>query len=204
MGNFMIKIIKKAMWKKAILFTILFMAFYVLINFSGIGVAGLLKITGGANILDFEFGFTYEKAVDMLTALGTEGRAFYLAKILPLDFPFPFTYMLFFVGLISLLVKHTFCRKPFQFLLFIPVLTMLFDWIENIGIIVMLNNYPKLPEWTVSLSSISGILKNSFFVVNFVVIGILFVIFVYRFFFSDEERSSQAVQQHCRNACRMG
>jgi len=43
MNNFLNIIVKKASWKTSILFTGLFMTFYSLINFSGIGVAGLLK-----------------------------------------------------------------------------------------------------------------------------------------------------------------
>ena len=132
-------IIQKSSWKKAVLFTVLFTTFYILINYSSIGVAGLLKITDGANVLDLEFGYTYERAYDMLTALGPEGRAFYL-KMIPLDFPVPFTYMLFFAGFIALFSKPL--KRSLQHLISIPVLAMLFDWTENIGIIAMLNSYP--------------------------------------------------------------
>ena len=107
MSNLLNTVIQKASWKKAVSFTALFAAFYVLINFSQIGVAGLLKITGGASILDFEFGYSSEKAYGILTALGVEGRTFYLMRILPMDFPLPLTYMLFFTGVIALLCKHT-------------------------------------------------------------------------------------------------
>ena len=171
-------IIQKASLKKAILFTILFVAFYVIINFSGIGVAGLLEITGGANILDFEFGYTYEEAYGILTALGVEGRIFYLTKISPIDFPFPFTYMLFYAGWIALLAKHTLSKEWCKYLLLVPVLAMLFDWIENIGIITMLNNYPNLPSWAVLIASVGGILKTSFTAGSTVLIGILFIMFI--------------------------
>jgi len=76
-------VIEKATWKKALSFTVLFAFFLVLINFTGIGVAGLLSITDGANILDFEFGFTHERASEMLMALGSDGRAFYLTRVIP-------------------------------------------------------------------------------------------------------------------------
>jgi hypothetical protein len=88
-------LILKASLKKAIIFSAIFAIMFALINKSGIGVAGLLKITGGASILDLEIGYTYEQAKDILTALGEEGRAFYLTRIMPLDFPFPVAYMLF-------------------------------------------------------------------------------------------------------------
>lgn len=171
-------IVQKATWKKAALFTMLFAVFYIVINYSGIGAAGLLNITGGANILDFEFGYNQVEAYQMLTALGTDGRSFYLTKILPLDFPFPFVYSLCFAGWIALLIKRTTNRDYNKFLLLLPVFTMLFDWIENVGVISMLNSYPNLSGWAVSLASVAGMLKTVFTIGNIVVIGLLFIIFL--------------------------
>jgi len=173
-------IIQKATWKKAVVFTLLFAFFYALINYSGVGVAGLLRITGGANILDFEFGYTYEQAYDMLFALGVEGRAFYQTRILPLDFPFPFAYMLFFTCFIALLMKHTTPSKLFGYLLFVPVLAMLCDWIENVGILAMLINYPVLHNWAVTLASIMGMLKTIFMIGSITIIAGLFITFAYQ------------------------
>jgi hypothetical protein len=157
----------------------MFVAFYIIINYSGVGVAGLLRISGGANVLDFEFGFSYEKALNMLTALGTEGRAFYLTMLLPQDFPFPFVYMLCYAGAIALLLKHTTHRKLFEYLLILPVFTMLFDWVENIGIIAMLNNYPELPRWAAPLASISGMLKTVCTAGCVAVIVVLFILLLF-------------------------
>ena len=170
-------IIQRATWKKAAIFSALFGVFYALINFSSVGVAGLLKITGGASILDLEFGYSQEEAYQMLTALGTAGRSFYLMKISPLDFLFPFTYMLCFAGWIALLIKQVTHRDRYKYLLLIPVLTMLFDWMENVNIIVMLNGYPDLPAGAVFSASISGMLKTVFTIGNIIVMSVLFIIF---------------------------
>ena len=186
MSDFLDRVIQKASWKKSVLATILFAVFLIVINFSPIGVAGLLSITGGANILDFEFGFTYEVAYYMLTALGEEGRAFYLTRILPLDFPFPFAFMLFGSGNIALLLKHIAPKHPYKYLILIPVLFMVFDWIENIGIIIMLFNFPNLPEWAVSLASVSGMLKYISSFVSIATIVILFIIFLYSKFIQNK------------------
>ena len=164
---------KKVTWKKASLFTALFAVFYVLINYTGIGVAGLLQITKGANILDFAFGYSAAEACDMLTALGLEGRAFYLTRILPLDFPFPFTYMLCYAGWIALMGKYAAPKAAVKFLLAVPVLAMLFDWTENIGILSMLINYPALPALAAMTASIAGMLKRVFILCSFAVIAIL-------------------------------
>ena len=166
-------LISKITWKTAVLFSAIFVAFYIVINQGDIGIAGLLKITGGANILDFEFGYGSERAYEILTALGTEGRAFYLTRLVPLDFPFPFSYMLFFSGWIAFLSNRTAASKLSKLFLLMPVLAMLSDWTENIGVIAMLNNYPYLPVWAVCLASTAGIIKNITFIVNIGIIAIL-------------------------------
>jgi len=165
---------------KALLFTALFAVFYILINYTDVGVAGLLQITNGANVLDFEFGYTATRAYDLLSALGNDGRSFYITKLLPLDFPFPFTYMLCYFGWIALMGKYTIHKSAVKLLLTVPVLAMLFDWIENIGIFAMLKNYPLLPAWAVMTGSIAGILKRIFIVCSLVVMILLFAVIILR------------------------
>lgn len=172
--------IEKASHKKALLFSALFCALLVTINYSPIGVAGLLKITGGANILDFEFGYTCEEARGMLAALGPEGRAFYLAKILPADFLFPLSYMLFYTGFIALLLKNLNPARYAKYTVIIPAGAMLFDWLENAGVIAMLADYPDIPAWAASLASVSGMLKMIFTVGSITAIGVLLAMYVFK------------------------
>lgn len=169
-------LIEKITIKKAILFTVLFIACFILINYTSLGVAGLLQITNGASILDFEFGYSAEKAQSLLTALGEEGRAFHLTKIMPIDFVFPLSYMLCYSGWIAVLLKRRVFQNKAGFLLIVPVLAMIFDWIENIGIINMLRNFPDLPKWAVNMASISGILKMVLIISSVVAIVTLFVV----------------------------
>ena len=168
--------IQKTTWKTATVCTVLFVVLFALINYSSIGVAGLLNITGGANILDFELGYTHEKAYQMLTALGNEGRAFYQTKILPLDFPFPLAYMLCFASWIAFLLKRIPQNKRYTPLLLIPVIAAASDWIENIGILSMLRSYPTLPPWAVTTASYVGILKMFSIGASMAAIGILLFI----------------------------
>jgi len=167
-------------WKKALFFTVLLAIVYILINYSNMGVAGLLQVTNGANILDFEFGYTTSMAYDLLTALGNDGRSFYITKILPLDFPFPFTYMLCYFGWIALMGKYAIPKSALKLLLTIPVLAMVFDWTENIGIIAMIRNYPLLPTWAVMTGSIAGMLKTVLTICSWAVMILLLAIIILR------------------------
>ena len=140
--------------------TVFFVLMFGLINYSGIGVAGLLKITGGANILDFEFGYSTARAYSVFESLGNEGRAFYLARILPLDFVFPLSYMAFYFAWIALLQRHVFGhQKMVSSLLLIPIFAMLFDWAENLGVLMMLHRYPTVLGGVCAVSSAMTILK---------------------------------------------
>ncbi len=112
----------------------------------------------------------------ILTALGEEGRAFHLTKIMPIDFVFSLSYMLCYLGWIVILLKRRVSQNKAGFLLIVPVLAMTFDWIENIGIINMLQNYPDLPKWAVNIASISGILKMVLIISSVVIIVILFIV----------------------------
>ena len=182
MSSILNTIVQKASWKKAVLFAALFVAFYVLVNFSRVGVSGLLEMTGGASILDFEMGYSCEKAFAMLAALGTEGRAFYQTVMLPMDFPFPVVYMLCFASCIALLLKSVPSEKAVKYgkyLLLVPVVAMLSDWAENIGILVMLHGYPDLPAWAVLLASVSGMIKAIFISASILVIALLLILFLH-------------------------
>ncbi|MCL2620212.1 MAG: hypothetical protein FWD97_04675 [Defluviitaleaceae bacterium] len=180
MGNFLNRFVERSTLVRSLVFTAIFAVFFLLINFSPIGVAGLLEITGGANILDFEVAFTFERAFEVLYALGEDGRHFYLTRILPLDFPFPASVMLFGMGWIGLLLKHINTKERYNLLLLPPVMFALFDWIENVGIIVMLNNFPDLPVWAVWMSSVAGVIKYVSVPITLGVIAVLFVIFCIR------------------------
>ena len=173
-------IIEKASLRKAVPFTVFFVAMYFLINNTAFGVAGLLQITGGANILDFEFGYTAAEALDMLTALGEQGRNFYLTRIIPIYFPFPFSYMLCYAGWIALLLKHIAPKGYMKSLLLVPITAMLFDWIENIAVIFMLKSYLSLPKWAIMTASTAGILKMTCIVASVATIGVLLLVFFFK------------------------
>lgn len=169
------RFIEKITTKKALVFTGLFAAAFVLINYSELSVAGLLKITNGANILDFEFGFSSAEANSIVTALGEQGRSFYLTKIIPIDFVFPVTYMLCYAGWIARLAKNTMPMKGAKRLLILPLLAMLFDWLENAGVIMILTQYPGIPEGAVALASTAGMIKFTFTLCSMVTIMVLLV-----------------------------
>lgn len=154
------KLIDEATIRKTLLVTGLFIIVFYIINYSSIGVKGLLEITNGANILDFEYGYNVEQAYNMLAQLGEEGRTFYKNKILPADYIFPISYMLLYVGWMSFSLKRFKGIKTyFKGLLLIPMIAMTADWIENIYITIMLQYYPAPLDGICKISSVSTVIK---------------------------------------------
>ncbi len=58
----------------------------------------------------------------------------------------------------------------------IPLLAMLFDWLENIGVIVLLKSYPHLSSWQVHIPSISGMLKMCCLASSMIIVIFLFLL----------------------------
>ena len=182
MQEWLNRIIAKASWCKAVCFTMLFAVLYLSINFSAIGQAGLLELTDGANMLDMYFGYNHSQAFQILSDLGAEGRTFYLTRIVPQDALLPLIYLLFFSELIALLLKHSnLSAKAARFtgyLLLIPVLAAVFDWLENIGTVTMTLRYPDLPAWAVYLASFSGMMKAVFTILSVATIILLLALWL--------------------------
>ena len=158
---------------KACAATAVFAVLLWVIDFSPIGVTGLLQVTGGANILDFEAGY------GMLEALGEAGRSFHLTKIMPVDIFFPIGLMFFLTSWMSLFLKKlTKDGSVLHLLPLIAVVNMLLDWSENIGITLMLANYPERLETVCRITSTVSAVKMVCVKTAVVVLLMLFVWFV--------------------------
>ena len=124
-------------------------------------------------------GYSYSHAMSLLEELGNEGRQFYISRQLPLDFIYPglfaVSYTLLLIWLFSKSVKDT--SKIF-YLAFIPALGGLFDYMENIYIIRMINSFPDLSARLVQVASTFTLLKSIFTIVFFLLLFAGFTAFV--------------------------
>jgi hypothetical protein len=123
-------------------------------------------------------GYSFDYANKLLDSLGTEGRELYLTIQLPLDFIYPglfsITYSLMLVWLFGKIFKTN--SKVYYFAL-VPFLAGIFDYIENIFIIKMINSFPDLQVATVKITSTFTILKSSFTMFFFILLIVAFVLF---------------------------
>lgn len=108
-------------------------------------------------------GYSFQQAYTLLETLGETGRNVYLTQQLPLDFIYPglfaFAYSLFLTWLFA---KSFSADSKMFALALVPVLGGLFDYLENIAILVMLISFPHLSPGLVGLASTFTLLKGLF------------------------------------------
>jgi hypothetical protein len=106
-------------------------------------------------------GYTTEYAISLLKAIGPEGRELYLSLQLPLDFIYPGLFIISYSFLFAWLLKKNYRpESKVYYALYIPILAGLFDYVENILIIMMLNAYPDLSSGLVTAASLATISKS--------------------------------------------
>lgn len=149
----------------------------ILINNSPVGLSRLVEITGGHSILDMEFrGYSAERAYEILDALGDEGRAFNMKYIIPLDFPFPLAYGMFYFITLTLIWKNVGIKTKRPWVIgLVGLCAALFDWSENIAIINLLNSYPQRNYEIAKIANIFTQLKTLCMVLSIllIVVGLI-------------------------------
>ena len=122
-------------------------------------------------------GYSFDYANALLSKLGAEGRDVYLYTQLPLDFIYPglfsITYSLL---LVWLLAKLFIDNSKVYYVAFVPFMAGVFDYIENVYIISMINSFPDLQAATVNVSSFFTVLKSGFTMLFFVLLMIAFML----------------------------
>lgn len=117
--------------------TLLFLVFNFLLNY----------FLPAEYALDLKFAYTVEQAYIAIGNLSKPDRDLYRVGILALDFPYMFVYGMLASGLLFLVWKN-------PKVLLIPLGIVLFDLIENILIIQILDSYPVEKPIMVSWASI--------------------------------------------------
>jgi len=116
-------------------------------------------------------GYSYEYAIKLLSSLGDEGRSKYLTTQLPLDFIYPALFaMSCFLLLAWIFSKRYKQGSKIFYLCLIPVVAGIFDYLENIQIVLMILSYPDISEVQVLMSSIATLVKSGLTIIFFLVL----------------------------------
>ncbi len=153
---------------------------------SMLGITGpkVMILAGGMRILDLmPTGYDADYVNTLFSALGEEGRHAYLYNQLPLDLIFPLLSAIAFCLIIAwFLSKLGKLNGNWFYLCYIPIFAGLFDYLENFGIIALLSSYPYISIGLVSTTNLFTILKSTTTTLYFIVLIILSIVYVTRYF----------------------
>lgn len=125
--------------------------------------ARLTALTGGVGPLDLKLYYSGAEAVETLAAMGAEGRALYQTIQIAADFIYPAAYSVFFALLITwLFQKGLPAESRLQALHVVPFGGFVFDVLENLSILAMLNQYPAIPPMLASAAGVFTLIKWAF------------------------------------------
>ena len=175
MQGFIDKAIGVASGRNVLIFFIPSLAVYLLMLFYTI--PGVESYASEMKILDMSpSGYSYDYAVELLSTLGDDGRKEYLSRQLPLDFIYPALFSISsFLMLAWLFLKRNDKGSRIFYLCFVPIFAGIFDYLENIQIVLMIQDYPDITKTQVALSSAftmgkSGLTTLFFFLLLFAII----------------------------------
>lgn len=162
---------KIANWKMIIVLAVVFL-FFMLYLFPTYQ-AEINDIAGyEIQLLDGRFSYTKTVVTKAFEAMGGEGRKMYQFIVGFIDMIYPVVYgCLFFLLLVKLTKRNLSSRL--KLIYFIPLMAVLFDYIENIGILKMLNNYPSIPESQVNINSLATSMKWIFVLLSLLPVFVL-------------------------------
>ncbi|MCF6287667.1 MAG: hypothetical protein L3J53_00330 [Proteobacteria bacterium] len=121
-----------------------------------------MVFSNGMQLLDMlPLGYDLEYIQKLFNTLGENGREIYLYNQIPVDMIYPFFFGISYCLLIAyFLKKFNKLNSAFFYLCFLPIIAGLADYLENFGIITMLNNYPNISQTSAITTNIFSIVKS--------------------------------------------
>ncbi len=127
-------------------------------------------ISSGLGSPDTLFFYDKEKLYQLASIYGEEGRLSYIQTRIKYDIAWPIVYALFLVTSVSWFNNKTFKNnQSIKHINVLPVFALIFDFVENISVSVVMYNYPQKEVLFSSISSYATPLKWLFVFVSFTV-----------------------------------
>lgn len=160
--------------KVLILFILTNLVYVLMLLFT---IPATMEFANGMKLLDMmPLGYDGTYVEMLFSALGEEGRQFYLYKQLPLDFLYPLLFILSYSLLLAYFLKKLNKFNSWFYLCLLPVIAGIADYAENLGIISLLNAYPNISSSTVNITGAFSVLKSSATTIYFVTLLTVLII----------------------------
>ncbi len=169
-------ITKYATGKKVLLLFVLCNLIYVIML--AFTIPKVMHFTEGMKLLDMmPGGYNFDYVRDLFTALGNKGRHAYLYQQIPIDMVYPALFAIAYCLLLAyFLGKLQKLNRPYIYLCFLPLIGGTADYLENIGIITLLNQYPEISGFTVQLTSVFSLIKSAATSIYFVALLVVLIL----------------------------
>lgn len=106
------------------------------------------------------FGYRPSDAASLLDALGAEGRAYYLGRQIPLDTLYPAILALTLISAMCWFDRRIKSRRLVRLGILLAIGAALFDYAENLGIMVLIWSWPDHSAPLVHAASTASVLKS--------------------------------------------
>ncbi len=119
----------------------------------------LAEASGDPNYapLDLRPGFSPDQAWEALDVLGETGRQQYQFMEMVMDVAYPLVYGVFFAFMIVFLFRQVGGRlAKITAVAWFPIVGMVADWLENIGILQVLSAFPERADGWARFASVAG------------------------------------------------
>jgi hypothetical protein len=131
------------------------------------------EVLGSAPSPDTSFYYSKDNLYQIAEAYGQEGRLYYLDSRISFDIIWPLVYTFFLINAISWLLNKTILEESkLRLLNLVPLVGILFDYLENITNMVVMFRYPQPTD---ILASLAGIITS----LKWVFVGSSFLILVF-------------------------
>lgn len=161
--------------KKVLLLFVLTNLVYAIMIF--ITIPKVMAFSGELKILDMmPMGYDLDYVNLLFNALGEKGRETYLHQQIPVDMIYPFLF-----GVSNCLILAFFLNKidkldsVYFYVTLLPPLAGIADYMENIGIVLMLKSFPDVSEEVAGLTNVFSITKSLTTTIFFIVLIIVLV-----------------------------
>ena len=148
---------------------LLVIAYFVISGIMYFGKGGLLDIysLSGMFIPDLSFLHTKEGLLSMFDAWGAQGRLYYV-RYQYRDFIYPMIYTALMTGTLVRLIRPI----SFNLWVIVPSFAMIFDFIENYYLRILVYDYPDLIPHNISMATLFSSLKWTFIAFSLILISI--------------------------------
>jgi hypothetical protein len=167
--------------KVLFLFALNFLIYIIMIGFT---IPAVMQYANGMQLLDMmPLGYDMAYVTALFENLGAPGRQAYLYRQLPLDMVYPLLFAVSYPLVMAYFLKKLDrLHGPLFYLCLLPLLAGLADYLENIGIIALLGQFPDLSPTSVTIGSTMSLIKSGATTVYFLaLIGILIAVGVKTF-----------------------